>query len=131
MSIQRPSVQQSDLNRMYYPEIYNLLQALSTRECLKICSKDQNSPTCESNSLASFLTLSWLPFSRLFDPCGTCRYMSDKQSSIRAAIRQLQTKMLFIFYACGRKEKRKLIGIPTTSIKSITSPVIAIINRES
>ena len=119
MSIQRPSVQRSDMNRMYY-----------TRECLKICSKDQNSHTCESNSLASFLTLSWLPFSRLFDPCGTCRYMSDKQSSIRAAIRQLQTKMLFISYAYGREEKHKLIGVPTTSIKSIASPVIAIINRE-
>ena len=107
---------------------YIILQALSTRECLKICSKDQNSPTCESDRLASFLTLSWLPFSRLFDPCGTCRYMSDKQSSIRAAIRQLQTKMLFISYAYGAKEKRKLIGISTTAIKSITSPVIAIIN---
>ena len=52
--------------------------------------------------------------------------MSDKQSSIRAAIRQLQTKMLLISYAYGRKEKRKLIGLTTSSIKSITSPVIAI-----
>ena len=58
--------------------------------------------------------------------------MSDKQSSIRAAIRQLQTEMLFISYAYGKKEKPKLIiGIPTTSIKSITSPVIAIVNQES
>ena len=35
------------------------------------------------------------------------------------------------FLRLWKKEKHKLIGIPTTSIKSITSPVIAITNRES
>ena len=37
--------------------------------------------TWESNSLLAFLTLSWLPFSRLFDPGGKCMYMSDMQGS--------------------------------------------------
>ena len=64
-------------------------------------------PTCESNSRFAFLTLSWLPFSRLLDPGGKCMYMSDVQGTIRTASRQPQTDMVPI--ACYQK-KTIIIG---------------------
>ena len=62
-------------------------------------------PTCESNNLFAFLTLSWLPFKRLLDPGGKCRYMSDKQGSINTARRQPQTIMVLM--TCSDTQKAK------------------------
>ena len=60
--------------------------------------------TCESNSLLLVVTSVPSPFSRLLDPGGQCRYMSDKPGCKRTATKHPHAKMLLMTCTCELKE---------------------------